>query len=126
MKFFARLFGRKITSVHKSDGMGTGAVSFDDERIVRHLADGRTETIRWDEIQRVSIVTTDDGPFVDDVFWVITGENGGCLVPSETQGTKELLSRLQLLPDFKNEAVITAMGSTARAEFICWQRSERA
>ena len=126
MNFLARLFRRKESIPQISDGVDSGAVSYDEESIVRRLSDGRTEVIRWDDIQRVSIVTTDDGPFTDDVFWVITGENGGCLVPSETHGAKELLHRLQLLPNFKNEAVIEAMGSTERAEFICWQRSNRA
>ena len=35
----------------------------------------------------------------------------------------ELLSRLQQLPGFDNEAVIKAMGSTNNAKFLCWKRT---
>ncbi|HYE96399.1 MAG TPA: hypothetical protein VD962_09330 [Rubricoccaceae bacterium] len=97
-----------------------GMVSFDAEGVVHTRADGRQERIRWDELEEVSIVTTDEGPFVDDVFWVLAGASGGCLVPSETEGVDALLARLQRLPGFDNEAVIAAMGSTGRARFVCW------
>lgn len=119
-KFLARIFNRIATPEPQQNKKGI--VTFDDECIVRHLADGRTETIRWEDVRKVSVVTTDEGPILDDVFWVITGEGGGCLVPSETLGTKELLIRLQKLPNFRNESFIAAMGSTSRAEFVCWER----
>jgi hypothetical protein len=68
-------------------------------------------------------VTTDHGPFVDDVFWLLIGEDGkGCAVPSEAEGMKALLERLQRLPGFDNEAVIAAMGSTSNARFRVWKR----
>jgi hypothetical protein len=97
-------------------------VIFDTDGVTRAMPDGRIESITWDELQEVNIVTTDEGPTVDDVFWVLSGNGKGCAVPSESVGMKELLNRLQMLPGFNNTAVIQAMRSTQNAKFICWQR----
>ena len=98
-------------------------VTFDAEGVVRTLPDGRSESVRWGELQEVSILTTDEGPYGDDVIWMLRGTGGGCAVPSETDGVTGLLARLQQLPGFDNGAVIRAMGSTDAAEFVCWRRA---
>jgi hypothetical protein len=116
MGLLSRLFPRKPR--------GRDTVSFDDRQIVRTLPDGRTEVVRWDDLEEVSIITTDEGPYVDDVYWLLKGTSGGCAVPSEAEGMKELLPRLQQLPGFNNKAVIEAMGSARNTTFICWRRGE--
>lgn len=98
-------------------------VDFDDTSVVRTLADGRQERVRWDELREVVILTTDEGPLVDDVFWVLKGAAGGCVVPSESEGMELLLDRLQQLPGFDNTAVIAAMGCTENQAFPCWRRA---
>ena len=99
-------------------------VHFDAATITNTLAGrGETETVRWDDLQEVGIVTTDEGPAAEDVFWILLGANGRCAVPGGADGMKELLARLQQLPGFDNGAVIKAMGSTANANFLCWKRS---
>src|SRR3989339_43133 len=95
-------------------------VVFDAEQVVRIMANGQTEAVRWDELQEVGILTTDGGPAVDDIFWLLIGENSKCVVPSEIKGMEELLSRLQQLPNFDNNTVIKAMGTTSNAKFTCW------
>lgn len=117
MYFLSRLFGRKPRPPLAKD-----VVTFDDEKIIRTAPDGKLEVVRWDDLQEVSIITTDEGPFVDDVFWVLSGSSSGCLAPSEAVGTKDLLPKLQQLPGFDNDAVIQAMGSTSNAKFLCWRR----
>jgi len=98
-------------------------VTFDAEGITQLMPDGKTQTVRWSDLQEVGILTTDDGPMGDDVFWMLPGTEGaGCAIPSETEGMQELLPRLQQLEGFDNEAVIEAMGSTSNARFVCWKR----
>lgn len=99
-------------------------VSFDDERVVRTMGDGRHESVRWDDLQEVVILTTDEGPLRDDVFWILKGTSGGCAVPSEADGMDALLRRLQRLPGFDDAAVIRAMGCTANEAFVRWRLSE--
>lgn len=85
--------------------------------------DGSTEQVAWDDLHRVEVLTTDDGPFAPDVFWALLGTSGGCLIPQGATGERELSGRLGQLPGFDHEAVIQAMGSTANARFLCWQRT---
>ena len=59
---------------------------------------------------------------VADVFWVLHGLNRGCAIPQGATGEKELLERLQKLPNFDNGAVIEAMGCTSDRRFLCWEK----
>ncbi|MDD9940863.1 MAG: hypothetical protein OXU20_07505 [Myxococcales bacterium] len=99
-------------------------VEFDDERVTRTMRNGETESIRWDELREIQIVTTNEGPWVDDVFWLLLGDGVGCAVPSETVGMQRLLERLSALPGFDARAVIEAMGCTDNNRFQIWTRTE--
>jgi hypothetical protein len=90
--------------------------------IIVHRPPGRTESVRWDELSAVWIETNDLGPFVDDVFWILVGDQGGCVVPLGVPGEVDLLKTLQQLDDFDNEMVIKAMRSHENQRFLVWQR----
>jgi hypothetical protein len=60
---------------------------------------------------------------VDDLFWVLVGRQGGCVVPSEAQGCDKLLERLRQLPGFDYEATIRANKCTDDQSFLCWERT---
>jgi hypothetical protein len=81
--------------------------------------------VRWSELTEVRIVTTDAGPWSEDVYVVLVGagERSGCLVPNAVLASSGVLDRLQALPGFDNRAVVEAMGSTANAVFTCWKRA---
>ena len=95
-------------------------VVFDDEKVTRSLEGGRTECVRWDDLREVFILTTAAGPFEEDVFWMLAGNVGGCAIPAGMAGFDPLLTRLQQLPGFDNEAVIAAMTSVGEGRFVCW------
>jgi hypothetical protein len=100
------------------------AVSFDETAVCCERSDGLVESVQWSDLQEVYLLTTDAGPRMDDVFWVLSGTASGCVVPSEAVGAAELIARLQQLPGFDNRAVIDAMASMERRQFLCWQRGE--
>ena len=79
-----------------------------------------TQVIRWDDLQRVFIQTTDEGPFAPDVFWILQGSEERCVVPQGAMGEPELMERLQRLPGFKSESIIDAMGCVTNQIFECW------
>jgi hypothetical protein len=118
MSIFSKLFGN---SPNKAQAP-LNTVTFDESSVKRVMQDGRIEEIAWAELEEVCIITTDGGPAVDDVFYVLTGNGRGCAVPSEAVGMQALLPRLQALPNFNNEMAIKAMSSTSNAKFVCWQR----
>lgn len=97
-------------------------VTFDEDAVTCRRRRGLVEAVRWADLRAVAIRTTDAGPAVDDVFWVLDGGASGCVVPSEAEGMDLLLQRLQRLPGFDNPAVIQAMSCTDNQEFLCWQR----
>ena len=76
-----------------------------------------------EDLQEVIVQTTADGPFQTDVFWLLVGNESGCVVPTGSIGEDKLLKRLQELPDFDNQAVIDAMGNTDEKRFLCWRKS---
>ena len=100
------------------------AITFDDRTITVRYPDGDTCAIGWDELTLVGIKTTDEGPFVADVFWGLHGPDGKPQVvyPQGATGEGELLAEMQRrLADFDNRQLIEAMGSTGNAFFVIWQ-----
>ena len=85
--------------------------------------DGMVETVPWAELQAVLVETNDEGPFACDVFWILVGETGGCVIPQGATGEQALLERLQALDGFDNQALIDAMLSTFNQRFLCWKRT---
>ena len=97
-------------------------VTVDDTAVRQVSPEGGVKEVRWDDLAEVGIVTTDAGPFDEDVYWMLIDAGGeGIAVPSSAV-TDELLDRLQTLPGFDNEQMIHAMSSTEDARFVCWQR----
>ncbi|WP_373033473.1 hypothetical protein [Sulfurovum sp.] len=99
-------------------------VTYDDIAVTRTRPDGIIETILWEDLHEVGILTTDEGPLQEDVFYLLLSKDGsnGCVIPQLSEGSDKLLERLQMLPEFDNETLIKAMGSTENARFVCWQR----
>jgi hypothetical protein len=117
-------FRKKSASTHSAAPDGNG-VDFDEEHVVHRRPDGKVERISWTELTEVGILTTDDGPFEEDVIWMLldSSRGSGCAIPSGAKGMDRLLKKLQELPDFDNEQVVLAMGSVVDARFVCWRRS---
>lgn len=115
----ASLYARDLLRERGLPG-GARAVCISDDGVTRDLGGGKREHVAWADLQAVEIITTAGGPYAEDVFWVLSGSEGGCLVPGSDPGISGLLERVQALPGFDNEQVIRAMGSTGDARFPCW------
>jgi hypothetical protein len=98
-------------------------VRFDATHIVRTMSDGRSETIEWRDVSKITIVTSDAGPAVEDVYWEFASAKSerGCLVANGAEGMRELLAHIQRFPGFDNRRVAEAMGSTTSNEFVVWR-----
>jgi hypothetical protein len=98
-------------------------LTIDDEGITRTARKLR-EHVAWTDIERVRILTTDQGPQTEDVFFVIDGKNGtGCMVSQELATRGKLLEALQArLDGVNNAAVIEAMMSVENKVFTIWER----
>ncbi|HOX45985.1 MAG TPA: hypothetical protein PK668_20450 [Myxococcota bacterium] len=94
----------------------------DADGVRRYAGNRLLEGVRWADLVRVTIRTTDQGPITEDMFWVLHAQDGtGCVVGSELSPGQGLLAWLQRLPGFDNQAVIDASSCTEDKEFLCWQ-----
>jgi len=102
---------------------GLFTIATTDAAVSYEHPNGKTESIAWDELRRVEIITTDEGPFLPDSFWVLTSDTTQCTIAQGAKGESMLLERLQSLPEFDNEALISAMESTSNERFLCWNKA---
>lgn len=100
------------------------SVVVDDSGVTRRLADGGVETLAWSDLQEVGVMTSDEGPWAEDVVFVLVGSGkSGVLVPQGAEGSQALVARLLQLPGFDERLFIEAMGSTSNRTFACWKRA---
>src|SRR5688572_14627335 len=81
-------------------------VRLSEEAVSCERPDGKVERVSWNDLQRVEILSTADGPFLPNAFWVLTGTDSGCVIPWGATGNVALLERLQRLPRFDSMAVL--------------------
>jgi len=113
--------------LRRSKQKAAHGVTYTDDAVSVVRSDGIAETIRWDDLDEVGVLTTDEGPFREDVFFLLTGADGksGCVVPQSSDGCDQLLERLQQLPGFDHEAVIKAMSSTSKRKVCVLEKASR-
>ena len=94
--------------------------TIDDIGVTRCLDDGSVVRVAWSELVRVALITVDQGPFAEDLFFVLDDRQGRrCMLPGARAA--ELLPRLQRLPGFDNRQVQRAADCIYdEAHFVCW------
>jgi len=93
-----------------------------EKELVRMALDGSLSKFSWTDLAAVRIVTTDQGPFMEDVFFVLETKQGQCIVIDHSASLASgLTDQLAKLPCYNFQAVIEAMGSTDNASFLVWQ-----
>jgi hypothetical protein len=89
-----------------------------DEGVLRKLARGDSEYVRWSELREVSVVVTQG----EEYFFVLAGAGtSGVLVGQHLAAKHDLLSHLGKLPGFDHRAIPTAMGSAVNQRFVLWR-----
>jgi hypothetical protein len=91
------------------------------------LGKKREERVLWEEIERVEILTTDEGPYADDFFFLLEGRDGnGVAVSNELAVKHGLVAVLQQrFAGVDSKAIIEASGSTQVRRFLVWQKQSR-
>ena len=104
---------------------GDGGITVDEAGVRRKLADGTEESVTWENLAEVAIRTTPEGPWKEDVFFLLVAAGGGgCAVPAGHPSADDLMNRLQSLPDFDNDAFIEAMTTIEDGLFVIWQKQK--
>ena len=86
---------------------------------------GRVESIRWDDVERVLLATTSDGPWQPDQWLLFDrGEGEPLAVPTVAEGFDVLFDELSTrFPGFDFEPFIVC--GTDDEVFPCWSRADR-
>lgn len=78
--------------------------------------------IKWDEILEILVETNDQGPFADDVFFVLVTRDVEIKIPHSDSNAEELFMRLQNFEGFDDEVFIEAISSAENKRFVCWKK----
>ena len=84
----------------------------------------KTEQVLWKDIKEIRFVNTDGGPAPIDIWMMLIGEHGGCLLPHGTEGCKKVYEIVSKYPGFNFENVIKSMGCSENAQFVVWKKEE--
>ena len=103
-------------------GLRPVSLSVDDEGVTLWNSRGSPQCVTWDDLTEVCVVTTDRGPFIEDVFFVLSAQNSKALVVPDPLVDRGFIERLQRLPGFDNTLFIDAMACTDNRRFVCWRK----
>lgn len=92
----------------------------------RTLADGRVESVEWDELTVVEVLTARVGPHAPSggVVMLGAGPERGALVPLDRVADTNLSARLGVLPGFDPEAMARAAQQRPPSRTTVWRRAE--
>ncbi|NHI93042.1 MAG: hypothetical protein EAX96_11110 [Candidatus Lokiarchaeota archaeon] len=85
-------------------------------------SDNYSKTMLFKDLIKVKIVTTDKGPWLPDVFWILITPTATITIENEAPFIQMVLFLLQKLPGFDNDMVIKAMQSSDYAEFVVYEK----
>ncbi len=124
-EFLKGLFGTLTSSEGRANAKRWTEYTVDEtgfwEVVPSGCAEGKKHL--WSDVLHVTIVTTSDGPWFDDFFYVIKSTTGFICISSEDAQKMNLLQRFECLPGFQWEKVVEAAGSVTDATFDCWDSS---
>lgn len=80
------------------------------------------EQIDWDEIQEIKLENTDEGPFLPDVWLVLTGNGKKCSIPQGLHGLQKVYDIVSKYNGFDFGNVIKSAGCTSNQIFELWKK----
>ncbi|WDP92338.1 MAG: hypothetical protein HUN04_22490 [Desulfobacter sp.] len=117
---FLNLKGRKKEVWETTPG-GPYTVIISEDGLACEHPKRKRESIRWNQITEIRLVTTDEGPLQPDEWYLFLGGEIGCSIPSEAKGFDQLWDVFKTrFPDINYEEIIKA--STDNAEITLWKK----
>lgn len=103
---------------------GTGIVELD-ERQLTYFSAETGGAVSLDDLLKIAIRTSDEGPFASDMFWEWTDGAGQTLsIPSDAEGSNQIFDALSALSGVNYDAIMKASGEVTRNYFVIWQKSK--
>ena len=122
---FEKLHSQKLQSwfARKSPNhMRQTRFTFDGHTITADGPLAQKTSLRVDDIREIGVETTDTGPLVEDVFWLINRDTDALRIPQESPVFKDLMDYFGSLQGFDWQPFTEAMSCTNCSYFLCWKR----
>jgi hypothetical protein len=99
------------------------SVDVTDDQIRFTAPDGSITWIERNALEKVGGLTTADGPWEPDMFWILSSASTLCVVPWGASNEAGLLGVLQSLPDFRNDLIVESPMLSEGGRLTCWTES---
>lgn len=73
--------------------------------------------VAWADVSRLTLITTDQGPWTEDLFYHVIYTDGELTLPSKAQGMDGFNNHVMSLPGYSPEAHTAASCSTENNSF---------
>ena len=103
------------------------SVQFSDSGMHITQGNGRERDIAYRAVEQIDIITTDQGPWQEDVWWCfyLSNEEKPVYLPQGIKGEEQILLVLEKhFAGIDFQTFIMAMGSADNAVFNLWRRAE--
>lgn len=98
------------------------ALQISDDGVLRRLAKGQSEYVRWEDLREVSVVFTKSLGNGDEFFYVLAGSGrSGVLINQSLAVKHDLLSHLAKLPGFDHRAIAGGANPQGDQRFVLWR-----
>jgi len=114
---------KNIFEEYKANSKCIKRVEIDEEKLTIIWSNNQTEVFFLKDLKKVALITTDEGPFKPDIFWLLMFEFP-IMIPSDEliPGSLAITDFILELPKFNYEKFIEAMSSTSNNASELWER----
>jgi len=95
-------------------------IAFHEEGVM--LLTGGLKKLRYRDLTKILVVTTDQGPDDVDYFLVLETPEMVAIIPQNVLEFDKLLEELQELPRFNEDVIDKASESDENNVFTCWKK----
>lgn len=120
MGFLDRIFGKKAKKTVQHEDLFDVEVT--DVYIKVSHPNRPAEQIKWEDIEEIKIATTDEGPFLPDVWLLLIGKGHGCSIPQGSKGWDIVYDIVSKYDGFHFENAIRAATCTETQWFDLWKK----
>ncbi|MDQ3017989.1 MAG: hypothetical protein M3R25_14855 [Bacteroidota bacterium] len=91
------------------------------ESVAVEHPDRMTINMKWDDIEEINLVNSDQGPFLDDVWLQLKSKADTIFLAQGKQGYDEVYDIVSQYQGFNFDNVIESMTCTGNETFLLWE-----
>lgn len=122
MGFWNKIFGSKSENSNRKQPEDYYETEITDIYVKVTYPKRVNEQIDWIEIEEIKLINTDEGPFLPDVWLILTGNGKGCSIPQGSDGWNKVYDIVSQYDGFNFENVIKSASCTDNKTFELWKR----